>query len=161
LTALGIILKQGPCLAHAVVTQFAGSSTYAYRSGAGSVYPLLKRLAEAGYLDYGNRKYSLTETGRDAIREWVRPPFEPGDFSTNLDVLRSRAYFLRLLSSEELEEFLTGARNGLEILLSECETSVRQQRESGDRFGEMAALGSVYETKARISWISELGQLLK
>lgn len=160
LTALGIILKRGPCLAHAVVTMFASSQTYAYRSGAGSIYPLLKRLASAGYLQESKRQYTITEAGKEAIRTWVKPPFEPGDFSTTLDTFRSRAYFLTLLNPSEIDEFTTRTLEGLNELLVECNQALQEQRDSGDRFGELAMLGAVRETQARIMWMSEVRRAL-
>lgn len=160
LTALGIVLKSGPCLAHAVVTMFASSQTYAYRSGAGSIYPLLKRLASAGYLQESKRQYIITEAGKEAIRAWVKPPFEPSDFSTTLDTFRSRAYFLTLLSPSEIDEFTAKTLEGLNGLLVECSQALEAQRDSGDRFGELAMLGAVRETQARIMWMSEVRHAL-
>jgi DNA-binding PadR family transcriptional regulator len=161
LTALGIILKRGRCLAHAVVSEFAGSHTFAYRSGAGSIYPLLKRLAEAGLLRYSDRMYSLTDDGVEALRAWLRPPFDSAAFSTNLDVIRSRTYFLRLLSDEERSKFLDSAIEGLKGVLEGCFVSLAAQRASGDRFGELAMLGAVRETEARIAWLHEIREALE
>lgn len=156
LTALGVILKRGPCLAHAVVREFAGSQTSAYRSGAGSIYPLLKRLTGAGLLKVVQKKYTLTEAGMGALREWLRPPFPDGDFSTSLDVLRSRAYFLRLLTPLEIVEFVDYSRVELEKLLGECRETWRHYIEAGDPFSEMAMLGAIKETEARLAWLGEL-----
>lgn len=156
LTALGIVLKRGPCLAHAVVSEFSGSQTFAYRSGAGSIYPLLTRLTQAGLLGYAEKRYTLTDEGREALRTWIRPPFDGKDFSTNLDVLRSRVYFLRLLSPQEIEEFLTEAIGGLRTLLTECEGDLDGYRKRGDPFSELAMLGAVRETEARIAWLEEV-----
>ncbi len=158
LTALGIILKRGPCLAHAVVTEFAGSQTFAYRSGAGSIYPLLKRLTTAGLLRLERKRYSLTDEGVAALKGWLLPPFPEADFSTNLDVLRSRAYFLKLLSPEEIAAFVVHCRTNLEALLTSCEATRLAYEESGDRFSEMAMIGAIRETEARLSWIKELGE---
>src|SRR5579862_7195155 len=87
LTAMGVILKRGPCRAHAVVKEFSGSRTLAYRSGAGSIYPLLKRLASAGLLDLADKRYTLTEAGLATLKQWLTPPFPQEEFSTSLDVL--------------------------------------------------------------------------
>ncbi|MFI5386604.1 MAG: PadR family transcriptional regulator [Fimbriimonadales bacterium] len=158
LTVLGVVMKRGRCVAHAVVNEFAGSQTFAYRSGAGSIYPLLERLAKAGYLVASERKYSITESGLGALRDWVRPPLDPESFSTNLDEIRSRVYFLRLLSPHEIDEFVKSAVAGLEGVLEECKAALDAQRASGDRFGEFAMLGAVRETEARIAWLTELGE---
>ena len=156
LTALGIVLKRGPCLAHTVLGEFAGSRTSAYRSGAGSIYPLLKRLTEAGLLALEGRLYRLTDAGREALRGWLKGPFEETQFSCGLDEFRSRAYFLRLLSREEAVAFAEGALDGLRVLLGRCEETLRGYQASGDRFSELAMRGAVRETEARIAWMTEL-----
>jgi len=159
-TALGIILKRGPCVAHEVVKEFQGSQTFAYRSGAGSVYPLLKRLQGAGLLVCEKRRFTLSEEGRQALRNWLRPPFEDVSFSTNLDLLRSRTYFLRLLSPTEIKEFVRYAIEGLSAVLKDCESTVESYRKSGDLFSELAMRGAVRETEARIDWLREVGKRL-
>jgi len=158
LTALGVILKRAPCNAHTVVTEFAGSQTFAYRSGAGSIYPLLKRLTEIGLLSLDRKHYSLTEQGREAMRDWLRPPFPEADFSTNLDVLRSRAYFLKLLEPAEIDQFVSHCEANLATLLETCQTIQGKYQEAGDPFSEMAMEGTILETEARIEWIRHLGE---
>lgn len=155
-TVLGVVLKRGPCLAHAVIVEFADSHTLAYRSGAGAIYPLLKRLTEAGYLAQSARRYAITEAGTAALREWILPPYQSGDISTNLDGIRSRAYFLKLLDPEEIALFTHAARSALEELLESCRRTLAQYQASGDPFSEAAMLGAIYETEARIRWIDEL-----
>ena len=156
MTVLGVILKRGPCVAYAIVCEFAASATLAYRSGAGAIYPLLKRLVDRGMLQLSAKKYTLTEAGTEALRNWVRPPFDAASFSTNLDLLRARAYFLKLLTPDEVRAFADSAVVGLATLLAECRKTLEAQRASGDRFGEFAMLGAVRETEARIAWMNEL-----
>lgn len=156
LTVLGVVMKRGRCVANALISEFAGSRTFAYRSGAGSIYPLFKRLAAAGYLRSVGRAYEITEAGLDAIRAWMRPPFDEDAFATNLDGIRSRAYFLKLLSPEERLAFADSMTAGLEALLGDCRRNLVAQQKSGDRFGELAMLGAVRETEARIAWLREI-----
>jgi len=72
LTALGVVWKQGPCTAYAVMREFAGSQTLAYRSGAGSIYPLLKRLRGVGLLSEGEGKLRITSAGIERLRAWAQ-----------------------------------------------------------------------------------------
>jgi len=156
LTALGIILKKAPCVAHEVVKEFHGSQTFAYRSGAGAVYPLLKRLTNAGYLACEKKRFRLTEDGIEALRNWLRPPFDDLAISTNLDLLRSRAYFLKLLTPEEARDFVDYSLIELTKLLEDCHKSVRGYQASADKFSELAMMGAVRETEARIGWLNEM-----
>lgn len=159
-TVLGVILKRGPCVANAIVNEFVDSQTLVYRSGAGSIYPLMKRMHAAGLLSCEKKKYAITEEGVEALRQWIIPAEGLGKISTNLDVLRSRVYFLKLLSESEIEHFFTDAIAGLEITLSSSIESMKYYHGSGDRYSEMAMLGTIRETEARIAWIKEIRESL-
>lgn len=153
LTVLGVVLKRGPCVAHAVVNEFSNSQTLAYRSGAGSIYPLLKRLHEAGLVEYDGKQYTISEAGIQEMRRWIMPPHE---FSTNLDDLRSRIYFLRLLSPSEVQIFFENVLKELESLLERCRKDQEGYQRLGDPFSSLAILGAVRETEARIAWVNEI-----
>ena len=139
-----------------MVNEFAGSQTFAYRSGAGSIYPLLKRLHEAELLELVGKKYTISQRGIEALKTWIRPPFDVTDFSTTLDALRSRTYFLKLLTPPEIVEFTLHAIEGFQILLSQCQETLVAYQKTGDRFSELAMLGAVRETEARINWMREV-----
>jgi len=156
LTALGIIYKRGPCLAHAVVTAFSSSQTSAYRSGAGSIYPLLRRLTDAGLLTCENKRYSVTEEGLAALRGWVLPPLSESAAATTLDSLRSRTYFLKLLSRDEQIAFCNDAIARLTLTLDSCIKDMNGYAQAGDRFSELAMLGAVRETESRLNWLNEV-----
>jgi DNA-binding PadR family transcriptional regulator len=156
-TALGILFKRAPCTAYAVLSEFSHSATSAYRSGAGSVYPMLRRLEDAGLVasvarSERDRLLSLTPVGFEALRSWFDLTSE-GGVSCCLDVLRSRVYFLRALSPQERATFLHEAIVGLERLLDSGRDTVKAYRNAGDRFSEVAMLGAVMETEARLRWL--------
>ena len=93
-TVLGIVHKKGPCSGYSVLQEFAGAKSDYYRSGAGSIYPLLKRLIKVGLLESGaDKRLSITPEGVAALREW----FFPDEASCSLDSIRSRLYFLAVL----------------------------------------------------------------
>jgi hypothetical protein len=77
----------------------------------------------------------------------------PCEFSTSLDEIRSRAYFLRLLGREEAVDFADRSIAGLEELLAGCEATIRLYV---DPFSRLAMLGAIRETEARIAWMKEL-----
>lgn len=156
LTALGIIYKQTKVIAHDVVQHFANSQSLSYRSGAGSIYPLLKRLAKRGYLRSTRRAYEIEPIGIEALRDWLTPPFSREDISANLDLLRSRVYFLKILDESERKAFVGAAIERLEQLREECLAVLEANEASGDAFSACAMLGAVRETEARISWLREI-----
>ncbi len=156
LTALGVVLKRGPCVAHAVVKEFAGSRTKQYHSGAGSVYPLMKRLTDAGLLAVDANKYSITDLGKRALADWLEAPLSKSDFHCGLDELRSRFYFFKLIETDSALSFIVQGLEGLRDLLEYCNLTVEGYRASGDRFSELAMRGAVLETEARIQWMCEI-----
>jgi len=159
---MGVLWKRGPCTAYTVIREFAESRSAFYRSGAGSIYPLLSRLRRAGFVQAapgrGRREtlYTLTETGVEKLREWFRIGSGDPDFTCAADPLRSRAYFLAVLAPAERLRFVTDALHGLGTLLSQCENDVAAYRAAGDEFSAMAMAGSVVETRARIRWLQEI-----
>ncbi len=159
-TALGVIYKQGPCKAYAVLSAFANSQTSVYRSGAGAVYPLLQRLEGAGLIRSelaGEHKlYTLTEEGLSVLTHWLDFSTEDAFVSCCLDDLRSRAYFLKALDSEARKRFAEASLASLKNLLAECRKQVDYYRKSGDAFSEFAMQGAVLETLARIRWMKRL-----
>lgn len=158
-TALGIVLKRGPCTAYAVMTEFSGSQTTAYRSGAGSIYPLIQRLEKNGLLSVSNeggeKRYLITDAGIEALRSWFRISLDEEAFSCSLDVLRSRTYFLKVLNAEQREEFFAASLKGLSNLLKVCRRQVSQYRKAGDLYSALAMEGAVMETQARIRWVKK------
>lgn len=159
-TVLGILFKRGPCTAYAVMSEFVGSSSSFYRSGAGSIYPLLRRLAKAGILvvtdsPAGDKHYQLGELGLQELRGWFDFSTASDDFSCSLDLLRSRTYFLKVLSPSERDDFFDRAIRGLKVLLARCMADRDGYERRGDPFSTMAMEGTVKETKARIQWLKE------
>lgn len=156
LTALGIVYKQTKVIAHDVVQHFSTSQTLAYRSGAGSIYPLLKRLTASGHLSLVDRYYEITPKGLQALKEWLSPPFTHEDISANLDMIRSRVYFLRLLEPDERRAFILAAIERLEELRANCSSEVAANESVADNFSACAMLGALRETEARIQWLREI-----
>ncbi|HWA83209.1 MAG TPA: PadR family transcriptional regulator [Fimbriimonadaceae bacterium] len=163
-TVLGVLSKRGPCTAYAVMSEFAGSATSFYRSGAGSIYPLLRRLAKAGIVDVseagrGDRHYSLSSRGYEELRNWFIVGVGGEDFSSSLDLLRSRTYFLKVLSPAEREAFFDKAIHGLRLLLESCVAGQEEYERRGDPFSAMAMDGAVIETRARLRWMKRCRKL--
>lgn len=159
-TALGIVMKRQPCNAHTVLKEFSASTTGAYRSGAGSVYPLMQRLTDRKLLREAKGSYSITPKGIEAIATWILPPNDPLEVTTNLDTVRSRVYFLQVLSPEDSKAFVSRARQALESILESSKQGLNSYRKSGDPFSEMAQLGVIRETEARLAWLNEVEAML-
>lgn len=161
LTALGIIWKKGPCTAYAVMREFAGSQTMAYRSGAGSIYPLLKRLRAALMLEEKEGKLAITPLGSELLRDWAQVGDPKQDIYSTLDPVRSRVYFLGVLSPAEQRVFIENSLKGLNSLRREAKEKVQAYKQAGQEFSALAMRGVVFETEARIKFIKNLQRALE
>jgi DNA-binding PadR family transcriptional regulator len=172
MSALGTLWKHGPMTAYALMKSFENSGAAYYRSGAGSIYPLVKRLAEAGLLTSeggagkserakSEKLYSTSEAGRQALRDWLTPPFDGEEFTCALDLFRSRAYMLNILPPEERERFFVDVTNGLRMLERRVQAILDEYRQKGDEVDVLAATGALYETQARLKWIRMMRAKLK
>jgi DNA-binding PadR family transcriptional regulator len=161
LTALGVVWKKGGCTAYAVMKEFADSHAHTYRSGAGSIYPLLKRLTVAGYLAGENGRLSITDSGVEALRSWALLSESGSEISSNLDPLRSRVYFLDVLSLEEKADFIDSSMRALKKLVKSAKTTCEAYRREGQLLSALAMRGAVLEAEARIRFMQELRKELQ
>ncbi|HLP00156.1 MAG TPA: PadR family transcriptional regulator, partial [Fimbriimonas sp.] len=152
LTALGILYKKGPCVGHAVLLEFSHSQTLAYRTGAGSIYPLLKRLHAGGFIELVGKKYAISQAGLEALREW----FGEHEASTNLDPIRSKLYFLGVLSVEEQIRFVDESLVSLREVLTSVQQGLADYVAAGSTLSQLAMRGAEIETEARIQWLTEV-----
>ena len=163
LTALGIVWKTGGCTAYDVLTEFSGSLTAQFHSGAGSVYPLIKRLHQDGYLKQksvprgkqSRSLYTITAKGRKVLVNWMSPPVDEAAALT-ADPIRTRIYFLEILPVQEQLAFLDDVQNRLSEQWKHCENVTREYRQQGNQYGVMAMKGTTMVTRARIAWIAEV-----
>lgn len=157
LTVLGIAYKKGPLSGYAILQEFSFSRGPSYRSGAGSIYPILKRLTASGHLiaEAASRgsTFQISSLGMSVLKEWFLARGLDEDFGCSLDTLRSRLYFMRILSPNERAEFVATALARLRALLEVCESDLLAYRAADDPFGAWAMEGAVSETRARINWM--------
>src|SRR5258706_1130239 len=84
-TVLGVVWLRGPCTAYVVRQEFLASSSSYWTASTGAIYPLLRRLEEAGLIraaeqewgTKGKKGFSITPKGAAALPEWIGPPPEP------------------------------------------------------------------------------------
>jgi len=135
-----------------------------WQASAGSVYPLLARLEEAGYLNTtadendgrGRQLLDLTANGRKALCAWIMAGAEPGLIAAIIDPIRSRTFFLSILSSSQQHNFLTQVIDLTEDYLEETKMRLERIPESEDLYGYLGALGATMVTRARLDWLKEV-----
>jgi DNA-binding PadR family transcriptional regulator len=162
-TVLGVLMKKGPCSGYAVLQEFTHSQSAYYRSGAGSIYPILKRLERTGLVCKEGKLLRLTAAGLSAFKEWFQAESPENEVTCSLDLIRSRMYFMKALAPEERLQFVDRLLAELAKLLQSCQASVQAYDVAGDPFSTLAMEGTVGETAARIRWLesvrAKLGQI--
>jgi DNA-binding PadR family transcriptional regulator len=110
-------ISQKPCHGYEILQDIDSLTEGAWRPGAGSVYPILKRLLECGYIksddEAGSEKrvYAITETGLAALKE-----DEKMLMGSSQRWMAMRRLFLELVEPDQLMRFLRdGARGQFEI----------------------------------------------
>lgn len=160
-TVLGIVGKKQPCTAYQIMQEFASSTATYYRSRAGSIYPLVRRLVRRGYLKsraaargrQARRLYELTAAGRAGLRTWLGAGSTRADAGLPPDLLRTRVYFLALVTPARRRAFLKAALEGVGAELAANQAALAEYRRRGDPFSALAMEGAILAMKARREWL--------
>lgn len=102
-----------------------------YKASYGSLYPLLKRMAHQGLLNfieepYGNRNkiyYEITEQGKSAFFQWLKSPI---DFNGNTDNQLAKIYFFDKLSKDERAGQLTEYEENCTVYLKKLKAMLQE-----------------------------------
>lgn len=158
---LGVIWRDGPVTAYEIAALFARSLSPYWSGSAGAIYPAVQRLRTRGLIRGAGRSWngkqktmlSVTRTGIGQLRGWLTPPLPSDAVAPSHDPLRTRLFFVQVLSAPQRKRFFDEA----EAALREQLTSVRQQhaRElaAGDQSEALGSLGVIYELRARLRWL--------
>lgn len=110
-------IAQRPSHGYEILQDIDSKTEGAWRPGAGSIYPILKRLHENGYIksdDSGGadrRVYSITQKGLDSLKEDQKLFFNSGE-----KWMAMRRLFIELIDKEQITRFLSdGTRGQFEI----------------------------------------------
>lgn len=166
LLVLGVVAKFGPLTPYAVRRHFATSPTPSFSSSAGTIYPVLGRLAADGLLlaregargRQARRTYRISAAGRRAHLAWLFATDEAASsealFSAPHDPLRRRLYFLGLLPRTEQRRFLDHALARLAEELARQERYAAGYAPTGPtRYSRLAAEGLLATSRARLEWL--------
>jgi DNA-binding PadR family transcriptional regulator len=164
LTVLGIIWKDGPSTAYALMRELAESPTSHYRAGAGSIYPLVARLKKRGYLNSEDgkqgrrphRTYAVAPEGLAALRGWLTPPIPESAVALTFDPIRSRVFFLDALTPRQREAFAADAEHKLNKQLDSLREISRSLPAEDDTFTKLALDGALDVAKTRLTWMRRL-----
>lgn len=166
---LGIVWKEGPCTRYTVRSRFQDSPSSHWSGSAGSIYPLVDRLERRELLrssaqTQGRRKsraVSVTEEGRRVLVDWLRPPISEQAVAVHFDGLRTRMFFLEVLTPKQRVRFLEDTEERLVQAVESARAYAQSFRDAGDEFGWLAARGALRVTRARLAWIREVRRELE
>ncbi len=163
LCVLGVIWRSGPLTAYRVRKEFQESTTVAWSSSAGSIYPSIRRLLAAGLAlagppqdKRGAQALSVTHEGRSRLRCWVvELPSWLG--SAMPDPIRTRSQFLTIAPPRDRLEFVRTARaltrRSLDLLYAEKEANAGDPAMALEQLG---TIGAILELRARLDWLDQL-----
>lgn len=162
--SLGIIYKQQPCTAYRVRSELKEAPSSSWRASAGSVYPLLNRLETEGLVvtttdmndGRGRKLLKVTAEGRKSLKAWVVAGADRDLVSAVTDPIRSRTFFLDVLSAAKRAEYLDQLITLTESYLSETKDRLEQGKESGDLYDYLGSLGAMKVTEARLDWLCDV-----
>jgi DNA-binding PadR family transcriptional regulator len=164
---LGAIWQRGPCTAYTIRREFADSVTPYWSASAGSIYPVVARLArlrliEAERTRWGERtraRYAITAAGLAVLRSWIGPPIPPEAIAPAFDPLRTRASYLGALSDAQRKRFVDRALADTRQALANARERFAHEPPL-DRFEALATSGVLDELQARLAWLTRLAREL-
>jgi DNA-binding PadR family transcriptional regulator len=162
--SLGIIFKQQPCTAYHVRSELKAAPSSHWRASAGSVYPLLARLEEEGFISTaadendgrGRKVLTVTPLGRNALKRWVVAGADLEFISAVTDPIRSRSFFLDVLGKQKRVEYVDRLIELTEDYLAETKGHLDEVSKSSDLYNYLGSLGAMKVTKTRLEWLREV-----
>ena len=160
-TVLGIAWKRGPCTTYALMMELSSSTSTFYKKRAGTTYPLVERLIKNGLLQQsdevgarGERSVVVTDLGMEALQSWLTDPIELGEAAHTVDFLRLRTFYLGAVKPDDRAHFVDSSLAQLRAHELSCERAIARYAEMGDEFSSLATEAALYETRARMAWMT-------
>ena len=159
--SLGIVWHNRHCTAYRVRRELREAPSSHWRASAGSVYPLLARLEVEGLVasssDTGDRRgrkrLQVTAEGRRALRKWILAGAHQDPISSVTDPVRSRTFFLDVLSGKQQLRFAKELIVRMEAYLTETKANLATESERDDLYAYLGSLGAMKITEARLEWL--------
>lgn len=159
---LGLVFKYQPCTAYRVRQLLKESPSSHWCASAGSVYPLLARLEEAGSISTetdeddgrGSKQVTITARGREELRDWMESGAGPERIAAIMDPIRSRTFFLDVLGKTEQKDYLERLIYYTKNYLAQTEEHLNSISEADDLYDRLGACGAVMATEARLRWLT-------
>jgi len=161
---LGLVRKHEPCTAYHVRQALKAAPSSHWQASAGSVYPLLTRLQDEGLVQTkadktdgrGRKLLRITPQGCATLKKWLLAGTAPEYISSVTDPIRSRTFFLNVLSGAQRVRFVNQLVTEMERYLSKTKDHLSAISQTDDFDARLGALGAVKITEARLEWLREV-----
>ena len=165
---LGLVRNHEPCTAYLVRQELKAAPSSHWQASAGSVYPLLMRLEGEGLVlttvdeadGRGRKLLRITRQGRASLKKWLLAAVSPELISSVTDPIRSRTFFLDVLSVAGQTAYLNELTSEMERYLGKTKDHLGSLSEVDDSYAWLGALGAVKITEARLDWLREVRSVL-
>ena len=121
-------ISQKPCHGYEILQDIDSKTEGAWRPGAGSIYPILKKLLKNGYIKADEktgadrRVYSITPKGLETLKEDEKMFLNSGQ-----NWMAMRRLFVELIEPEQLTRFLSdGTRGQFELTQEIIKTKTKE-----------------------------------
>ena len=164
---LGVTSLDEPLTPYQIRKVFERSPNPHWSASAGSIYPLVERLARHRLLSarahvIGQRrgmKYSLTASGRKVLRSWILDAKHDKLVGIS-DLLRLRFRFLSELKRTEQRRFIVAMIHKMTEEVKKIEADSRRKSSSHDDYSYLTARGALLMARARLTWLQEVRKRL-
>ncbi len=156
---LALIARLETPTAYTIFAVLDGTPTGALQASKGSIYPIVERLKQRGYVEgaavpdsgRGAETLSVTEAGMAAIRDWVSDIRD--EHILSYDPLRMRIPALQFLSHEERLEWVASAKKLNQKKVDQVDAYQSQVEMAFDSISHAAAFSSLW---AQSKWLDKL-----
>ena len=108
----------------------------------------------------GRKLIQVTTSGRKALKKWVVAGVGMELISSVTDPVRSRAFFLDVMSFANQLDYVDKLIDQMQSYLSDTAEHMAEVSEAGDLYDQLGALGAVKITEARLDWLRAVRQQL-
>jgi len=161
---IGMVRSRHSCTAYSVRRMLQQSPSAHWSASAGAIYPLLDRLEREGWVKSeldpddrrGRRLLVVTPDGRKAHRRWMLAASHAEVAANISDAVRTRAFFLSVMSPHDRRQFVDESLEALEAFLKITQQDLEDRSSEVDDLSRLAALGGVRQAEARVAWMREV-----
>ncbi|MEQ7874319.1 PadR family transcriptional regulator [Sphingomonas sp. ASV193] len=156
---MALVVRAEPLTAYQISKIYEDSPVSNFNTSKGKIYPMIRRLRDAGYLEAtqvssdrrGTEQLSATDQGREAVRRWL-VAIKPAQLLPD-DPLRTRVQSLDLLTRDERIEWIAGLKLALREKLDSVE---RYAVDVSVPFKDLVHDNAVQAIRSRMDWLDRL-----